>query len=468
MQKRFQFFIALFFVGLAACTVSKNYQRPDVETPQQFGYTAPSDSSIGDMNWRNFFGDTTLVRLIDQALAGNYDLQLARKRIEEAEEYVKQAKMNYVPSLDAQASASTSTPSDNSLNGKSLESFLHKSHVEDYMLSLNASWEIDVWGKIKRQKEAALANYLQTYEGSRAVQTSLIANIANSYFNLLTLDTQLDITRKNLGLSDTIVQMMRLQKQAGQVTELAVQQAEVQRQAAALLVPQLEQQIAIQENTIRILSGELPAPITRSAKLINIHVWEDLPTGVPAEMLSRRPDVRAKEMALVAANANVGIAKAQMYPSFNITASGGLNAFKAGKWFVMPASLFATAAGTIAQPILAHRQLKTNLEVAEVQREEAVITFRQTALNATGEVVNALVQIDKLKSQRQIASAQVDTLHKAINNASLLFKAGMADYLEVITAQSNSLNAELSLADIQRQQLIAMVELYRSLGGGWK
>ena len=154
-------------------------------------------------------------------------------------------------------------------------------------------------------------------------------------------------------------------------------------------------------------------------------MWEDLPTGVPAEMLSRRPDVRAKEMALVAANANVGIAKAQMYPSFNITASGGLNAFKASKWFVMPASLFATAAGTIAQPILAHRQLKTNLEVAEVQREEAVITFRQTALNATGEVVNALVQIDKLKSQRQIASAQVDTLHKAINNASLLFKAGM-------------------------------------------
>ncbi|HRH61500.1 MAG TPA: TolC family protein, partial [Chitinophagaceae bacterium] len=178
--------------------------------------------------------------------------------------------------------------------------------------------------------------------------------------------------------------------------------------------------------------------------------------------------VRERELALVAANANVGIAQAQMYPSFNITASGGLNAFKASKWFSMPASLFATAAGTIAQPILQHRQLKTNFEVAQIQRDEAVISFRQSALNATGEVVNALVQIDKLKTQKQIASAQVDTLQKAIGNAKLLFRSGLADYLEVITAQSNSLNAELSLADIQRRQLSAMVELYRSLGGGWK
>jgi outer membrane protein, multidrug efflux system len=282
------------------------------------------------------------------------------------------------------------------------------------------------------------------------------------------LDTQLDITRKNLALSDTIVQMMRLQKRAGQVTELAVQQAEVQSQTAALLVPQLEQEIAIQENTIRILSGELPSPIIRSVQLNSFNAGNDLPTGLPAAMISRRPDVRASEMALVAANANVGIAQAEMYPSFNITASGGLNAFKASKWFVMPASLFATAAGTVAQPVLQHRRLKTQLEVARIQREEAVISFRQSALNAIGEVVNALVRLDKLKAQKQIASSQVDTLQKAISNAELLFRSGMADYLEVITAQSNSLNAELSLADIERQQLSAMVELYRSLGGGWK
>src|SRR5690349_12076667 len=158
MQKRFQFFIALFFATIASCTVSKNYERPELELPQQFGNAAPSDTSIGDMNWRNFFGDTTLIQLIDKALKGNYDLQLAVKRINEAEAYVKQAKMNYVPAVGAQLSASSSTPSDNSLNGKSLQSVIGKDHVEDYSLNVGVSWEIDVWGKIKRQKEATLAN----------------------------------------------------------------------------------------------------------------------------------------------------------------------------------------------------------------------------------------------------------------------------------------------------------------------
>jgi outer membrane protein TolC len=282
------------------------------------------------------------------------------------------------------------------------------------------------------------------------------------------LDKQLEVTRKNLALNDTTVRMMRLQKQAGQVTELAVQQTEVQQQTAAILISQLEQEIAIQENAIHILSGELPAPVTRSAQLNDVVIPNELPTGVPAAMISRRPDVRAREMALVAANANVGIAQAQMYPSFNITASGGLNAFKASNWFVMPASLFATAAGSVAQPILEHRQLKTNLEVAESQREEAVISFRQSALNATGEVVDALISLDKLDAQEQTAAAQVDTLNKAISNAQLLFKSGLADYLEVLTAQRNSLLSELNLASIQRDQRDAMVELYRSLGGGWK
>jgi NodT family efflux transporter outer membrane factor (OMF) lipoprotein len=282
------------------------------------------------------------------------------------------------------------------------------------------------------------------------------------------LDAQMKVTKRNIALSDTIVLMMRLQKNAGQVTELAVQQAEVQQQKAALIVPQLEQQIAIEENTVRILSGDLPAPITRTADLRSETVWEDLPAGVPAAVISRRPDVRATEMALVAANAGVGIAQAEMYPALTISAAGGLNAFKASKWFVVPTSFFGTAAGAIIQPVLQRRRLKTQLEVAEIRRDQAVISFRQSALNAIGEVVNTLVSIEKLKTQRQIASAQVDTLQKTIRNAEMLFKSGLADYLEVITAQANFLQAELALADIQRQQLNAGVELYRSLGGGTK
>lgn len=462
-------YITLFIVMLAAgCRMGRDYSRPQVVLPQQFGNTAPSDTSIAGMNWKQFFTDTTLQRLIEHSLQSNYDQQLAIKRIEEAQAYVKQAKVNWLPSLQAQIAASTNTPSKNSLNGLSLENFLGSRHIEDYSANVGLSWEIDVWGKLRRQREVATAGYLQSYEAARTVQTALVANIANSYYNLLMLDEQLVIAHKNLLLSDTIVNMIQLQKQAGLVTELAVQQATAQRQNTALLVPQLEQQVAIQENSLSILLGDLPGRIVRTTQLQNTSVWQELPTGLPADLLSKRPDVREREMALVAANAQVGVAEASMYPSLSITATGGLNAFKASKWFMLPASLFGTAAGAIAQPLFQRRQLKTQKEVANIQRDAAVISFRQSVLNAVGEVSNALVKLDKLKEQHEVAEARTHTLQTAINNAEMLFKSGMADYLEVITAQGNSLQASITLADIQRQQLSAMVELYRSLGGGWK
>jgi multidrug efflux system outer membrane protein len=467
MLKKFHLYIFFSILLISACTVGKKYQRPAVQLPQQFGGTTLSDSSVASVEWRNFFKDTVLISLIDAALKNSYDVQFAMKRIEEAEAYVKQSKMNYVPRVDVGAFATTSNPSNNSLNGKSLESFIGQNHVDDYTLSATVSWDVYSWGRIRHQKEAALADYLHSYEGARTVLTTLVAEIATGYYNLLMLDKQLDIAYKNVDLTDTLVKMMRLQKIAGQVTELAVQQTEVQQQTATLLIPQLEKQIAIQENAIRLLAGELPSSINRFADIDSAYVWNDLSAGFPAELLSRRPDVRANEMAIVAANANAGAAEASMYPSVNITATGGLNAFKATSWFTMPTSLFFILTGSIVQPLLNHRELKTKYEVSEVQKEEAVITFRQSVLNAGGEVVNAMVQLDKLKTEQEISSAQVDTLYKATGNATLLFKSGMADYLEVLTAQTKSLVAELTLADIKRQRLAAAVELYRSLGGGW-
>ena len=464
-------FISFFIVvGLAACRVGRDYKRPALVLPEQFnGNTAaPSDSSVAGLEWKKFFTDTTLQGLISRSLTGNYDLQLALKRIETAEAYVKQAKAGWQPSVNLQASVSTSIPSKNSLNGTSLSTFLGTDHIEDYNFGASLSWEIGIWGKIKRQKEAALASYLETYEGARAVQTGLVADIADSYYNLLMLDEQLKIARRNVALSDTIVQMMRLQKTAGEATELAVQQAIAQRQTAALLIPQLQQAQSIQENALRILAGELPGSIARSSELNGITLQDSLPVGIPAEMISRRPDVRAGEMALVAANANAGVAQANMYPSLTITASGGVNAFKASQWFTLPASLFGMAAGSITQPLLQRRQLKTQLEVASIQREEAVIRFRQLALDAIGDVTNALVKLNKLKEQQQIATDQVNTLLLATQQAQMLFRSGMANYLEVITAQSRSLQAGLTQADVTRQQLSASVELYRSLGGGYQ
>ena len=454
---------------ISSCKVGKEYQRPAVELPKQFTAVPFADTnSIADIEWKNFFTNAELQTLIDKGLKYNHDLLIAMNRIEIAQQRVKQSRLINFPEINFQASASINRPSDNSLNGLTTSSFLGKSHLENYQAIFNISWEADIWGKLRNQKEATLASYLQTYEAGKAVQTQLVANIAQGFYNLLMLDKQLEITQRNLILSDSFVTATRLLKNAGISNALAVQQAESQRQSTALLIPQLEQNITIQENALQILTGQLPGTITRSALLKEFPVPDNLPTGIPASMVGRRPDVRSSEMTLMVANAQVGVAQANMYPTVNITAGTGLESFKASNWFNIPNSLFGLAAGSIAQPIFRRKELKTEFEVAKLQREEAVIQFRQSVLNAVGEVSDALVQLDKLKQQQQIAVGQVDTLQHAIFNARLLFKSDLANYLEVITAQANALQAELNLASIQRQQLSAMVELYRSLGGGWK
>jgi len=273
MQKRFQFYIALFFVLLTACTVGKNYQRPDLPLPQEFrGVTTADTSSIADIEWKQFFTDTTLQGLITRGITYNYDLQLAIKRMDEAQQRVKQAKLLQLPELNLQAVAQTTNPSNNSLNGISLKSFLEKNHIEDYTVAANLSWEADIWGKIRRQKEAALADYLRTTEARKAVQTQLVAEIAQSFFNLVMLDAQLEIAKKNLNLNDSTLLITRLQRDGGEVTTLAVQQAEVQRQATALLIPQLENDIAVQENTLSILTGSLPGEIRRNVQLTAFNI----------------------------------------------------------------------------------------------------------------------------------------------------------------------------------------------------
>jgi NodT family efflux transporter outer membrane factor (OMF) lipoprotein len=398
----------------------------------------------------------------------NHDLLMAIKRMDMAQQQVKQAKLLQLPELSLDITAQYSRPSNNSLNGISIKNFLGKSHVENYVAGMNLSWEADIWGKIRSQKDIVLAEYLRSNEAVKAVQTQLVADIAQGFFNLLMLDKQLEVAKKNLLLNDSFLVATRLLKDAGLANLLAVQQAESQKQSTAVLIPQLEQAIALQENAIQLLTGQFPGIVARNVSLGKFRVPDQIATGLPVAILSRRPDVRATELELMISNSRVGIAQANMYPALNITAGGGLESFKSSNWFNIPNSLFGMAAGAIAQPIFKRRELKTQYEIARLQREEAVIRFRQSVLQAATEVTDALVEVDKLQEQQQIASSQVDTLQKAVFNAQLLFKSDLANYLEVITAQGNALQAELSLVAIQRQQLGAMVELYRSLGGGWK
>ena len=461
----------LLLLLLSACKVSKDVQTPKNVVPDTFrNATHTADTtSIGDMQWKNFFADATLQNLIDSAIERNYDMQLAVKNIEASRLLFRQTKWNNIPQVDATVQATINRPSNNSLNGLSLSSFgVGSSAADDYTSYLSLSWEADIWGKIRSKSKAALAEYLSTIEAKKAVQTTLVNNVAQGYYNLLMLDEQLKIAQSNERLNDNTLRIIKLQYNSGQVTLLAVQQAEAQLLTAQSLVPQFEQNIKIQEDALSILAGRLPGDISRSATLDQFEVPATVSSGIPSSLLANRPDVKSAEYAIQEANANVNVNKAAMYPALRITASGGTDAFRASDWFNIPSSLFGIVAGSVVQPLLDHKELQTQYRVAEVNRDKSVIQFKQSVLNAVGEVSDALVKIDKLKQQQAIVQNQVNTLNKATQNANLLFQNGMATYLEVITAQSNVLQSQLQLATIKRDELSAVSDLYRSLGGGWR
>lgn len=471
-MKRYINLIALLLLALGACNVPREAAVPKAALPDTFRYAAAvtaDTTGIAAIQWKNFFTDPALQTLIDSAIAHNYDMLEAVKNIQAAQLLFRQTKWNNVPQADLNIGANTNRPSDNSLNGLSLKQYnIGTNHIEDYTANISLSWEADIWGKIRNENKAVLAQYLQTVEARKAIQTSLVSGVSQGYYNLLMLDEQLHIARSNVALDDSTLRIIRLQYDAGQVTSLAVQQAQAQLQAAQQLIPQFEQNIAIQEDALSVLAGRLPGNIGRTAAIGSYEIPAALPAGVPSALLDNRPDVKSAELAVMEADANVKVSRAAMFPALRITASGGTDAFRASNWFSIPSSLFGIAAGSIGQPLLDHKQLKTQYEVAGVNRDKSVLQFKQSVLNAVSEVSDALVKIEKLKQQQAIAAKRVATLNAATANANTLFKNGMATYLEVITAQGNVLQGQLELASIKRDELNAVAELYRSLGGGWR
>jgi len=461
--------VSFLLILITSCKVSKDVETPKDALPESYRDVTSTDTiSVADLDYKSFFTEPALQTLISNAVAKNNDLFAAQKNIEIARLQYTQTKWNNVPNLNVQVTANSTNPSENSLNGISLSQFLGQNHIDDFTASAGLSWEADIWGKIKNRKRSALAQYLQTEEAKKALQTTIVSTVAKGFYNLLMLDAQLEIARKNVALNERTLVIINLQYDAGQVTSLAKQQAEAQKLLAAQLVPQLEQNIGIQENALSILAGSFPTAVERKVVLNSIASGTNVSAGLPSQLLSRRPDVKAAELGVLDANARVGIAKGSMYPSLVLSATGGVNAFEASKWFNIPASLFGIVAGSVAQPLLNGKRLKTDYEVAKVQREKAVINFRQQVLVAVGEVSNSLIKIEKLEESYGIATNRVTTLQTAVKNADMLFQNGMANYLEVITAQGNLLQSELELVSQKKSRLEADIELYRSLGGGWR
>ncbi|WP_270087418.1 efflux transporter outer membrane subunit [Sphingobacterium sp. SYP-B4668] len=458
---------------LAACSTGR-YVPSKVELPSQYridsnAIVMNADSNLAKLSYRDFFTDPVLLDLIDSSLINNNNLQIALKQIDMATEAIKQAKWGYLPIVTATAGGATLTrPSDNSMNGMMAAQFMGKSYMEDYSTALNISWEADIWGKISGRKEAALAQYLQTQEAANAVRTRLVASVAQGYYRLLMLDLQVDITRRNLVLVDSTIHMTRVQRDLGMTNTLALQQQESVRDQLVQSLPVLKQQVVVQENALLALTGRMPGNIDRRANLLDIHQMEQFNTGIPVELLSLRPDVRSSELELRRSVAVAHVAKVSMYPSLNITAQGGLNAFKASNWFSIPGSLFGMLTGSLTQPILQGRQLKTAYNQAQLATAQAEFQFKESVLQAVGEVSNILVEIESLQDQQIVSTALIDRSGDMVKNAMILFKNDMATYLEVIAAQQSKLQSELNYATIRQQKLIAEVNLYRALGGGVK
>lgn len=449
---------------LVACGVTHEYKKPDIALPADYRGALPAGSAdrsekvMALLPYGSFFADPTLRALIDTAVVNNIDLQVGLKNIDIARSTLDAAKLGNFPAVNVLIQNTRTNPSDYGV----------QTTRQDYVASASASWEADIWGKIRSRKKSALASYLKTQEAANAVRTRLVADVASGYYNLLMLDAQLAISRKNLALADTTLKMIGFQYTAGQVTSLAMQQQEASRQSIALSIPLIEQKIALQENALSTLCGRMPGSILREKSFFSVKVEDNLPSGIPSALLQNRPDVRAAEMALRVAHADMGEAKANLYPTFTVTATGGFDAFKSTNWFTTPGSLYSFLQAGMLQPVFQRGQLKAKYDQSKIKRDQSELEFKHSLLKAVEEVSNALVQLEKIKTQEVIAEERVATLHKAVANAGMLFQSGMATYLEVIVAQSNALQAELNLADIRRQHLSVMAELYRSLGGGWR
>lgn len=448
---------------LQSCFVAKNYSRPELETESLYRTdNLPQDSiSMADVSWRDLFKDKQLAAYIEQGLENNIDIRIALQNVVAAEAYVKQGKAGYYPTLSGTTSFTRTKNSENSQFG----SFFTRP-LEQYELSGTLSWEADVWGKIRSNKRAAGASYLQSVSAHQAVKTNLIAGIATTYFQLMALDKQLEVAKQTLDARKKSLETTMALKDAGQVTEVAVKQTKAQVHTTEIIVIDLENNIKLLENAFSILLGEGPQKIERG-NLDNQSIDTDLSTGVPYLLLANRPDVMQAEYGLINAFELTNVAKSSLYPSLSLSATGGFQSLEFDNW-LDASSLFSNLVGSLTQPIFNGRKLRTQMEVAKAQQEQALLAYKQALLTAGREVSDALYTYNAESQKLEARAKELEAYATAETYSEELLNNGLANYLEVLTARQNALNSELNYVDSQYAQLSAIVELYRALGGGWK
>lgn len=449
----------LVLVGFASCRISKPYQQPEFETSKLYRDAEGTDtSSMASVHWKKLFADTILTGLIAEGLNQNIDMKIALQRINAAGANFRQSKAAFLPDLNGTASVTQSKLS-------FPQGFGIISSSTQYDMGLRATWEADIWGKLKSAKRGALATLLQSEAARRAVQTQLIADISGRYFTLLALDQQLQVLEQTVNNRKTDVRTMKALKAANVVTGAAEVQSEASQYAAEVAIPRLQKQIRETENSLNVLLAR-PSSAVRRSSLNEQRLLTDLKTGIPVQLLQNRPDVKQAEYAFMAAFEATNVARKLFYPSITLTANGGFTSFSLKDWLT-PDGLFGNIAAGIAQPIFNKGANKARLATAQAAQQEAALNFQQSLLKAGEEVSNALFAYQTAERQQEIRVKQLAALEKSVDFTKKLLRYSSAtNYTDVLTSEQNLLAAQMEDIDDKLQQWQAVIALYRSLGGG--
>ncbi len=468
--------ILLLLLVVLACSCASTIKVREANTTVPEQYRGQSIDTVNSalVNWKNFFSDVHLIALIDTALVNNQELNIFLQQMAVAKNEIKARKGEYLPFLNFGASAEVEKVGEFTRKGaieKNLpvrESEAFPEPLSNYTLGLTASWELDVWKKLRNSKKAAVMDYLATVEGKNFMVTNLVAEIADAYYELVALDNQLAIIEQNLEIQQNALHIVRLQKQAARATELAVKrfEAEVLKNISGKYG--IKQQIIETENRINFLLGRQPSQIDRASGNFMESVVDALSAGIPAQLLSNRPDIRKAEFELGAAKLDVKVARANFYPSFGLKAGVGLEAFKPKFLTSTPESLLYSLAGDVVGPLINRNAIKAEYNSSNVRQLQAVFEYEKTILNAYLEVVNGLSNIENLKKNYEFKNQQVDALTKSIEISNKLFQSARADYMEVLLTQRDALESKIELVETKKEQLKARVVVFRALGGGWK
>ncbi|WP_240663411.1 TolC family protein [Mucilaginibacter limnophilus] len=459
---------------MAGCKVPSIEQRAANRNVPATYNNSLDTANTAAINWRNFFTDPNLINLIDTALKNNQELAVTLQEINMARNDIRARRGELMPTVGARIGAGVEKVGRYTSQGAGDASTEIEPGREvpdpltDFTAAVYANWEVDIWKKLHNAKKAAITRYLSTIEGKNFVLTNLIAEVANSYYELQALDSQLATIRQNIDLQKRALEIIRAQKEAAKATELAVQKFQAEVLKSQSLEYDILQQIKETENRLNLLLGQYPREIIRNKGEFLSVTPATVASGIPSQLLANRPDIKKAELELAAAKLDVKVARAEFYPSFGISAALGFQAFKPSYLAKFPESLLYSLAGDLAGPLVNRNGIKAEYYNANARQLQAMFDYERTILNAYLEVNTQLSNIENLQKSYELKSKQVDALNKSIDISNDLFKSARADYLEVLMTQRDALEARLELIETKKEQMTAVTNVYRDLGGGWK